>query len=286
MALAWAACSLYDASLLLPPSDDPGGFDAARGRDGRTDDAPTIDAPGVDAAAGDASMDARVDAPIDASKPDVVALGCGDGGNGLRAYWRMDEGAGSSVGDCSPSNNAGTLSGTFSWLSPGRIGASALTFAGAGFVAVGTPASLQITGALTVMAWVRVDAFTNNGRIVTHSGGVGQRGWDLNVEGDGSGAFHVSSDGTAAVTVATPPLQTGTWLHLAGVYDPGLELRIQLDGVVTGRTTTGVPASITSSQEVRLGSRVDCCNFVGAIDDARVYARALSTAEVAALAAQ
>ncbi len=79
-----------------------------------------------------------------------------------RGWWRrlgFNEGAGVSVGDASPEGNGGTVSGA-SWSAAGRFG-GALSFDGVNdWVTVADDPSLDLSGALTVEAWVRPTALS------------------------------------------------------------------------------------------------------------------------------
>jgi hypothetical protein len=242
--------------------------------------------PDGDAGLPPGATDAAADAGTDASAG-------GDGGDGtdrcaasdLKGHWTADEGAGAFVGDSSPCENHGTLSDTARWVTPGIVGPAALSFVGTSArVDVGSPTSLALEGPLTVAAWVRIESFADNGRILSRAGSSGYRGWELNLENNGIGRLQVSADGSSSFSVDSAPLPLATTLHLAGVFVPSTELVIYVDGEVSGRVTADVPAQTVGPMPVTLGKRFNCCGFSGVIDDVRVYARALSASEIAALA--
>lgn len=88
-------------------------------------------------------------------------------------------------------------------------------------------------------------------------------------------------------TVAPP---VDTWYHLAGVFDHG-DLDIYLNGVPTGHRNLGFTAiQGTPYGEWAIGGRVPGAGsdadqlLVGAVDDVKVYARALSELEIRAAA--
>ncbi|MCK5661357.1 MAG: hypothetical protein KAH86_08355, partial [Methanosarcinales archaeon] len=71
------------------------------------------------------------------------------------AYWKFDENAGTTAFDSSVNSNDGTISGA-TWAA-GKVG-TALSYDGVNdYVNAGNPASLQITGALSMQGWVRID---------------------------------------------------------------------------------------------------------------------------------
>ena len=205
---------------------------------------------------------------------------------GLVGYWTFDEGSGTTTGDLSGNGFTGTLLNGPQWVT-GFPSGQALEFDGVDDrVEVGNPAALQITGALTLAAWVRVDSYSGNGRIVTKGGASGQRGWSLNVESFNAYAFQVAGDASTTIAVNATNIALNQWVHLAGVFDPiGPALRLYTNGVLAVTRTSGVPAShFNSPLNVAIGARpVSQTFFDGRIDEVRIYNRALDAAEIAAL---
>jgi regulation of enolase protein 1 (concanavalin A-like superfamily) len=204
----------------------------------------------------------------------------------LVAHWSFEEGSGLTATD-SVSGFVGTLLNGSMWVD-GPSGGHALEFDGSNDrVDVGNPPELQMTGPLTVAAWVWVDTIAGNGRIVTKGGASGQRGWSLNVEGTDMWAFQVALSGTANVSLNVPGVPLGVWVHVAGVYDPSVPvMRFYVNGVLGGEQTDGVPAAqFNSPIAVGIGARANDSNFWdGKIDEVRIYARALYDTEIAAIA--
>lgn len=84
------------------------------------------------------------------------------------------------------------------------------------------------------------------------------------------------------------PLTIGAWHHAAGSYD-GQTLRVYYDGVlVFGSAVPALPLPLTPNEPLIGCDRdtgVDYAFYRGEVDDVRIYAVALTDAEVAALAA-
>jgi hypothetical protein len=230
--------------------------------------------------------------PTDGTAPDstppreasIDAGSCGD--PDLLAYWRFDEGTGTSVADCSKYGHTGTLAGDAGWAS-GRAGGSALDVTLDDFVRFGDPAALRLIGAFSVTAWINVRSVTNAGRVVTKSGQPGNRGWELNFEPNAELRFRIALDGATHVDAIFAPFTAlSVWKHVAGAYEPGAFLRLYIDGVQVAENTASIPnAQRNSTNGPQIGRRADCCPFDGRIDEVRIYARALSAAEVKAIAA-
>lgn len=203
----------------------------------------------------------------------------------LVGFWKLDDGTGTTAVDSSGNGYSGTLYNGAAW-STGKYN-GALSFDGTDdYVNLGNPSGLQITGAMTLSAWVYIDTFTNNGRIIAKQGNSSNRGWTLNVEGTGCGSFQIASNASTAVIVNSGALTAGQWVHLAGVYEPGTALRIYVNGVLNNSNTTAIPSSqYNNSLNVNIGRRPDnSCYFDGKIDEVRVYNRALSASEISAIA--
>ena len=79
-------------------------------------------------------------------------------------------------------------------------------------------------------------------------------------------------------------MQLDAWQHVVGVIRAG-RAEIWLNGKLV---STGAPGYLTkaSADEVRFGSDYSGRYLKGSIDDVRLYGRALSQAEIAALFAE
>lgn len=169
----------------------------------------------------------------------------------LAGYWKFEEGCGTLEADSSGNQLTGTLVNSPAWVQ-GRVGQYALDFNGANQrVNVDNPAALQITGPMTLAAWVWVDSISGNGRIASKQGIPPCRGWSLNVESYSAWNFQVASSPTTLTSLAVANVGLGSWVHLAGVYDSnnasGPTMKLYINGVLGGTLTDGVPASQSDS---------------------------------------
>jgi hypothetical protein len=259
-----------------------------------------LDAPGSEVPETDGAV-APYDAPSlpkddvvapDGSLPDAPAgdarlinLSCEAGASAaLLAYWRMDEGSGVDVRDCTIHGRKGTRSaGGSEWVT-GKIGPNALFFDG-GQVAFGA-AGFGLTGAMSVSAWVRVASFATAGRILSKGGGVGNRGWELHVETTGVAVFKVATDANTHSEAASTPLPTNAWTHLVGVYEPNVSVRLYVNGGLAATNTLVGPTQRDTTFQVVAGNRPgdSCCPFLGEVDDVRVFGRVLAEEDITILA--
>ena len=212
----------------------------------------------------------------------------------LVGYWKFEEGTGTTAHDSGPGGFTGTLMGNPAWASS-PFGNSCLNFNGLGRVDMGNPAALQLTGPMTLAAWLAptAGAWAAGGRTLNKQGDGGSRGFSLNVEDDRSFAFQLAVSSTYLVGLRVyPGTADGEWIHVTGVYDPndpGMPiLKMYTNGVYAGSLQDGSvpPTQYDSGLDFAIGSRPNGNNnFSGLIDEARVYCRALSDYEVAVLGA-
>ena len=163
---------------------------------------------------------------------------------------------------------------------------NALSFNGtSSYVDLGSPSALQLTGSMTIEAWVKAAANpADDGQIVSKSNGAG---WQLKTSPDtGPHTFGISvsvNSTTKAQRYSTAVPALNTWYHIAGVYDAAaLTLSTYVNGVLDNGTLRGtVPASqLNQTANVNIGRRTGGFYFNGVIDEVRIYNRALSQAEI------
>ena len=206
------------------------------------------------------------------------------GASGLVAAYGFDEGTGNTVQDQSGNNLTGTIVGA-TWTTAGMYG-NALSFNGtSSYVDLGSPSAFQLTGSMTIEAWVKAAANpADDGQIVSKSNGAG---WQLKTSPDtGPHTFGISvsvNSTTKAQRYSTAVPALNTWYHIAGVYDAAaLTLSTYVNGVLDNGTLRGtVPASqLNQTANVNIGRRTGGFYFNGVIDEVRIYNRALSQAEI------
>jgi hypothetical protein len=208
---------------------------------------------------------------------------------GLVGYWRMDEGAGTSIADSSGNGASGTLSDGAAWF-PGKLG-TALSFDGekaiVSVTSSGSMADLMKTG-LTVSAWILPRA-NKRGHVVDKSNA--NMGWVLAFREDGRIQF--SGDqyfGKEVSRFSSKALALNTWHHITATWDgdrAATHVHVLIDGhPAAGDGIDGVGAVREGSSPIlSIGNRrARDRGFNGLIDDVRVYNRVLSPSEILALA--
>ncbi len=151
------------------------------------------------------------------------------------------------------------------------------------YASLGNPAVLNLSGQITMAAWVKIGSNPGSEHnIVAH-------GYDVNNEvflRINKGAYEVGSyvnPTTYYTSYAVPAGDVGVWVHLAGVYD-GTTWRLYRNGVQVSSAAQAVGA-VTVAAGWAIGARGDGTSrwYAGAIDDVRIYKRALSATEIADL---
>ncbi len=211
----------------------------------------------------------------------------------LTGFWPFDDAPGSlTVADLSPGGHACQLRG----LDPARAfvpGArgGALELGYQGWLECPQPElPARRTAAITVAAWVKREGHATMHRALAMRPMEGARGnyFFFGFAGD---QLFVSSAGWGGGLTAPSTLPLGRWVHVAFTHDGSHLLRLYVDGgeVARRRTTPRAFAPVQAPLRVGAGSRGRdlaqiAQRFDGAMDELRVYERALGEAEIRALA--
>ena len=205
--------------------------------------------------------------------------------NGLVLYWKLDETTGSIASDASGNGNFGTLSGG-TWTAGKVNGGLSLNGAGQMVLTSNNLSSQFAGGSVTIALWFKASAA---GVIVDELGqpAVNSNWHDSQLEILSDGSVYARVWQLPGVLLGTTTF--GTWTHVALRYDrTAQKLDGFLNGVLASGSTSGVkqwPGALyyglgaTDSTNVGSGAY-----FNGVADDLHIYNRALSAAEVAALA--
>ncbi|HYE06979.1 MAG TPA: autotransporter-associated beta strand repeat-containing protein, partial [Planctomycetota bacterium] len=212
--------------------------------------------------------------------------------SGLVAHWKLDETSGASVAD-SAGSNTGTRSGG-AWTTAGHV-AGGFDAQAAGQISLGTSATLA-PAALTASYWMkRTGTFSSTKKFVplwAKASTWNSNGWFLEIhdlDTDTDDAIALLVDGGLGCTVQIDPdtfYPANQWVHVAVTFNAGT-CAIYRNGVAQTLAYFGTPATITASTSTKyLGYYPDVAStgLPAAMDEVRIYDRALSAAEVGELA--
>lgn len=211
------------------------------------------------------------------------------------AHWRLDEVTGIVAADSSPSGNHGALVGFggASWTT-GALG-GALSLSGAQSVdctmASGLPAYDSSGSPYTVAFWVkappqherRIYAETSTGNVLPfYTLGTGRVS-----AGTMDRLRFVLRNATGIYLKkieSSYPVFDNTWHHVAFVDDGG-SVSVYVDGLADlanySYTVVGNQSVVDRVTLGAMGGAGACCNFIGVLDDFRIYSYAMSSFDVA-----
>jgi len=168
-------------------------------------------------------------------------------------------------------------------------------FDGAGRIEIPDTDALNLTGPMTVDAWISFSGIHNqtpgisNSPIAAKWGDTlyGTAGYGLFIDADGRPSFNLSatgSDGTSAK--ASTPVAPGTFTHVAGVWT-GSQMQLFVNGVLTASTPFSGPMHVTNvplfigGYNPAYTSGPD--SLIGVVDELEIHGRALTTDEIGSI---
>ena len=208
----------------------------------------------------------------------------------LTAGYAFNEASGTSAADASGHSIVGTLVNGPTFTT-GKY-SNAVSLDGVNdYVNLGNPSALQLTGSMTVSAWINSSSFPGDDAAIVSKRGNNEIGFQLDTTVDKGprtiGFKLTDSSGGQMFRYGATALQPNTWYYVTGVYNATTQtldvyLNGQLDnGQLQGTVTTSQQNS-TSNVTIGRRSGMTGFEFAGRIDDVRIYSRALTLAEIQA----
>ena len=207
---------------------------------------------------------------------------------GITAGYAFNETSGTTAADASGHGITGTLTNGPTFTA-GKYG-NAVNLDGINdYVNLGNPTALQLTGSMTLSAWVYVSSFPADDAVVISKRASNKIGFQLDLTKDTGtrtiGLKLTSSTGGQMIRYGATALQPNTWYHVAGVYNATTKtMDVYLNGVLDNGTLVG---TVTASQQnstanVNIGRRPGASGyeFAGRIDDVRIADHALTQSQI------
>jgi len=208
----------------------------------------------------------------------------------LLAWWKFDEGTGTTAFDSSGNGNDGTFVQDPEWVA-GKFG-SGLLFDGKGGERVGLGGLDIPASQMTITCWFKANNLDTPGqdpRMVSKANGGNNNDhwWMFSSSRIGSEKFLrlrlKTNDGQQTSEIKAGTFEVGEWIHGAiwwdgtnmKIYKNGLEVGTMAKGGTSVAVDPGVQAAI-GNQPIGAENRP----FDGIIDDVRIYTRALTEAEL------
>jgi len=211
----------------------------------------------------------------------LVLSTAGNASAELVAYWKFDEGSGTTAVDSSGNGNDGTLEGGAEWVA-GQLG-GALEFNGSGarVVAANIPFDNR---SFTIAMWVNPVLYTGE-QVVFSTGLTGSNDTDLHLRIGGPGSGNVPAGGVRMGfynnDLDTPGgiIEENNWYHITFWYDFENEnRRIYVNGVQEAEASAAPYLGTTGNTVI--GAWGTGQWFRGIIDDVQVYNHALTEGEI------
>ncbi len=202
---------------------------------------------------------------------------------GLHAWWRLDEAAYPVCADAVRGIHGMASGGS---RVAGKSG-NALQLDGvADQILMASAASLVGTGSFTLAAWVKTSD-ADGGVILQQRDGTtnGYQGqYQLSVTPQGTVSFFIYNGGFQFDFATTATVNDGQWHHIAAVRE-GTEGRIFIDGVLAGQASGAVKSLEPLIVAVGSDARDHTAFLNAALDDIRIYRRALNAQNLVAVMA-
>jgi len=130
----------------------------------------------------------------------------------------------------------------------------------------GSGASLQITGALSISAWVKT---TDTNYIGIYGKGNSVALSDVYFRMQNTGVIRVFLNNTSVNVTGTTAINDGNWHHVMFVYVPSTSMTIYVDGSQDAQNTTSIPSAINNNySNVYIGQFQ---RWLGNIDEVAVW---------------
>jgi len=212
------------------------------------------------------------------------------------AYWKFDDGSGTSAVDSSGNGYTATLSASApSWVT-GHIGPYALSFNGTNNYLSIPAASYNNLSTGTIALWVNLTS--NTGEVVIckqHDGvnSIGVLAIGQNIASGGgpiaggtSGKLYFHSRNSQTLGVSTGTVATGAWHHIAVTFNASQAI-FYIDGsqdsTISGNFTIPSDLSPTSTSIGFWGPGLSSNYFSGKMDDFHIYNQVLTSTQISNL---
>jgi hypothetical protein len=197
-----------------------------------------------------------------------VGGGSSDITNGLIAWYKFDEGSGTTASDSSGSGHNGTLTSSPTWIT-GPSGNGALNFTSTSQnVSCGTINGTALTE-ITITFWLKVSSTANESKIVD---------WGniyIKCSNGGGQTVNGTVSGSAAGSAYTSQTVFDSTWHFIAYTSSGSSQTIYFDGAASGTASQTFTPQNTALYVAHI--------LTASVDDVRIYNRSLSSTEISTL---
>lgn len=149
------------------------------------------------------------------------------------------------------------------------------------YLDVGNPTSTQITGAITISAWIKTSNTSADQYIIAKDDNTNRNFYLRTLSSTSKVTFVIFS--TATVTSTTSVLD-GNWHHVAATFTPSSNIKIFVNGALEATTTTSVSSIDNDTVNLEIGRRGNgALYFQGNIDEVSLWDSALDADTIKAI---
>lgn len=207
--------------------------------------------------------------------------------DGLVGWWKFEEGTGTNAADSSWNGNAGTLTNSPTWVSNCPRGNCISYQATNAYTLLGTPTALNLTGTMSISCWIYPTVSDTQARgIVANLDAPGNLSqWSLEY-GRTAQRIGALANGASVAVTGSNDVSLNKWHYVAMTRSGSTgnwTYTLYLDGALDN-SASGVANNPNAQQSASIGRygafANDSFTFKGAIDDVRIYNRAITAQEV------
>lgn len=205
--------------------------------------------------------------------------------NGLVAWYPFDVFTGASTPDATGNGHDADCDSGCPPSVPGIVGGAASFSGSTNPLRVPASPAFDTVGPLTVAMWIAPEMTTGGGCFVNKQLGTSSdNSWQACIAPNLTVFYFTDHPAGADSQYSTTSLTAGTWSHIAISWD-GTTKSLFIDGV---RDKTGDAELAFDNNGITIGADLDSgavvAHYLGAMDDLRIYDRALAESEVMQLA--
>lgn len=203
---------------------------------------------------------------------------------GLIGWWKFDEGSGTKIYDSTANKNDATWSGSGTHYATGKSNLYAGQFNGSDDIASTSNFTVPLYATHSVSFWGRIIAYSTYGSIFLYSADstAAQSFYQI---GAATTAYGGNVSGGYVAFAMGAAHNDDTWRHYVFVFDGvNSQAKLYVNGSQVGTTQTYTTQINSNPKKIFMGQYSSPpWNVNGYMDDLRIYNRALSAAEVAAI---
>jgi hypothetical protein len=197
----------------------------------------------------------------------------------LVAWWTFDESSGDAIDLTGRGHAAKRIGGVTSV--EGKIGGALQAPGGTAGAQTVDAEDLRITGDLTMSIWVKKTGEVGDWVCIFGKGTIQERNYGIWLEANSKKWMYQQYGGSDLNLYGTKLVEVGQWTHLAVTIEQDL-VKVFTNGTLDAQVRRpGKPP--VNNGPLGLGYALYHTGLIGAVDDTRLYRRALSEAEVRAL---